>query len=176
MLSSHPEVEAKLHEEVDRVLGGRLPTFEDLASLTYARQVLAETIRLFPPVWSIGRLATEEHELGGYTIPAGAVVIVSPYLIQRDPRWYPDPERFDPERWTEEAQEKRPKFSYFPFGAGPRVCVGESFAWMEATMILSTMARKWRMRLVKDHPVDLDPKITIRPTFGLSMHLERRRP
>lgn len=180
LLAANPEAEARLHEEVDRVLGDRLPTFEDLSSLVYTRKVLAETIRLYPPVWSISRIPTEEHEMEGYVIPAGAVVIVSPYVIQRDARWYPDPERFDPERWTEEEQEKRPKFSYFPFGAGPRVCVGESFAWMEATTILSTMARRWQMRLVEGHSIASDPQITIRrladnPTFGPPMYLQRRK-
>ncbi|MFN2590378.1 MAG: cytochrome P450, partial [Actinomycetota bacterium] len=181
LLSINPEAEAGLHEEVDRVLGDRLPTFDDLSSLVYTRRVLAETIRLYPPVWSISRVVLEEHEMAGYTIPAGALVVVSPYLIHRDPRWYLEPERFDPGRWTDEEQEKRPKFSYFPFGAGPRVCVGESFAWMEATMVLSTMARRWQMRLVEGHSAVLDPKITIRrlaedQAFGVRMHLRRRRP
>jgi cytochrome P450 len=173
VLSQNPAAEAALHEEIDRVLGDRVPTFEDLASLVHTRRVLAETIRLYPPVWSISRVVLEEHEMAGYTIPAGAIVVVSPYLVHRDPRWYPDPERFDPGRWTDEEQEKRPKFSYFPFGAGPRVCVGESFAWMEATMILSTMARRWQARLVKGHPTVPDPKVTIRPEFDLPMDLER---
>ncbi len=174
LLSQHPEVEARLHAELATALGGRLPAFEDLQRLPYTRMVLAESMRLYPPAWAIGRRALNEFEAGGFTVPAGSVVLMSQYIMHRDPRFFPDPERFDPERWTPEAQTERPKFSYFPFGGGARVCIGEQFAWMEGILLIAAIAQQWRMQLVPGHVVDLQPLITLRPRYGMRMTLERR--
>lgn len=174
LLSQHPEVEARLHAELDTALGGRLPVFEDLQRLPYTRMVLAESMRLFPPAWAIGRRALNEFEAGGFTVPAGSVVLMSQYIMHRDPRFFPDPERFDPGRWTPDAQAERPKFSYFPFGGGGRVCIGEQFAWMEGILLIAAIAQQWRMRLVPAHVVDLQPLITLRPKYGMRMTIERR--
>jgi cytochrome P450 len=174
LLARHPEVEARLHEELDAVLQGRLPTFEDLEHLSYTRMVLSESMRLYPPAWILGRIALEECELGGYSIPAGSIVLTSQYLMHHDERYYPDPFRFDPLRWTEEAQAGRPRFAYFPFGGGPRLCIGESFAWMEGALVLATLAQRWRPRLLPGRPVEPHPLITLRPRHGIPMRLERR--
>jgi len=174
LLGRHPEVEAQLHAELDMVLGGRLPTVDDLPQLPYTRMVLSESMRLYPPAWGVGRRAIGEYEAGGYMVPAGSIIVMSQYLMHRDGRYYSDPLRFDPQRWTPEAQAKRPKFAYFPFGGGPRVCIGEGFAWMEGTLLLATIAQHWRMRLVEGHPVALHPLITLRPKYGMRMTIERR--
>jgi cytochrome P450 len=174
LISQHPEVEAKLHREIDSALGDRVPGYEDMQSLPYARMVLAESMRLYPPAWAIGRRALETFEARGYTIPKRSVVLMSQYIVHRLPKYFPDPERFDPERWIPEAQSGRPKFSYFPFGGGARVCIGEQFAWMEGVLLLAALARKWRMRLVPGHSVEVQPLITLRPRHGMQMTLERR--
>jgi cytochrome P450 len=170
LLSQSPGVEAELHRELD-VLGGRLPTASDLPALSYTRMVLAEALRLYPPAWVMGRRSLEAHELGGHPIPIGGTVLMSQYVMHHDPRWYPDPFRFDPQRWTEEAEAARPKFAYFPFGGGPRLCIGESFAWMEGQLILATIASRWSPRLLPGQPVGLQPRITLRPRDGLWMRL-----
>src|ERR1051325_5156579 len=175
LLSEHPEVEAKLHAEIDRVLGGkRLPTLEDMPQLRYTEMVLAESMRLYPPAWAIGRLSINEHEIGGYVIPPRALVLVSPYVMHRDARFFPEPERFDPERWTPAARESRPQFAYFPFGGGARRCIGEGFAWMEGILLIATLARHWRLRHVPGHPVALHAAITLRLKHGMLMKLEKR--
>jgi cytochrome P450 len=174
VLSQHPDVERKLHAELDEVLGGVAPTVEDVQRLPYTEMVLTESMRLFPPAWAIGRRALADHGAGEYVIPARAVVIVSPYLVHRDPRWYEDPEEFVPERWTTEERAKRPRHAYLPFGAGPRMCVGEPFARLEAVLVLATIARRWKLRLVPDHPVELQPVVTLRPKHGMVMTVERR--
>ncbi|MGH7451089.1 MAG: cytochrome P450, partial [bacterium] len=140
LLSQHPEVEAKLHAELEQVLGGRLPTVADLPQLSYTRMVLAESMRLYPPAYVIGRRALSDFAIGQYVVPAGGIILMSPYVLHHDARYYPEPEKFDPQRWTLEAEAQRPKFSYLPFGAGPRVCIGESFAWMEGILVLATVA------------------------------------
>jgi cytochrome P450 len=174
LLSQHPEVEQRLHEEVDRVLTNRAPTFEDMSSLSYTRMVFAESMRLYPPAWAIGRRALEPFEANGFLIPRRSVVIMSQYIVHRDPRFFPEPERFEPERWTPEAQGSRPRFSYFPFGGGSRVCIGEQFAWMEGVLLVAALSRKWRMRLVTGHPVEVQTLITLRPKHGMRMILEQR--
>jgi cytochrome P450 len=178
LLAQHPAAEARLHAELDAVLeGGRLPTVADLPALRYTEMVVAETMRLYPPAWTIGRLAIEDHEVGGYLIPKGSLVLVSQYVVQRDPRFFPDPERFDPERFTPEAKAARPPFAYFPFGGGPRRCIGEGFAWMEAVLILAALARRWRLRLPPGAVVPTEPRITLRPgKGGIPMRLEEREP
>jgi cytochrome P450 len=175
LLSQHPEVETRLHEEVDEVLGGRPPTVEDLPNLRYTEMVLAEAMRLYPPAWVLGRRALKDYEVGGYRVPAGSLVIMSQYVTHRDERFFPDPLRFDPERWTPEAKAARPQFSYFPFGGGPRRCIGEGFAWMEGILVIATLAQSWRMRLVPGHPVELRPVVTLRPKHGMRMTLGLRK-
>ncbi|MGB8506817.1 MAG: cytochrome P450 [Pyrinomonadaceae bacterium] len=177
LLAQNGEVEARLHAELDRVLeDGKTPTAEDLPRLAYTEMVVAESLRLYPPAWAVGRLAVKDYEVGGYHIPKGGLVLVSQYVMQRDARYFPEPERFDPERFRPAAKESRPQFAYFPFGGGPRRCIGESFAWMEATLLVATIARRWRMRLVPGHKVELSPRITLRPgKGGVLMTLEKRR-
>ncbi len=174
LLAQNPAEERQLHHELDRVLAGRLPTMDDLPDLTYTRMVLSEAIRLYPPAYVIGRQVIEPYEVRDYVIQPGSTVFVSPYVMQRDPRYWFDFERFDPTRWAAEAQARRPKFSYFPFGAGPRVCIGEGFAWAEGILALATLAQRWQARLVLGHPVQLDPLITLRPKHGMRMTLHRR--
>ncbi|HYP28680.1 MAG TPA: cytochrome P450 [Blastocatellia bacterium] len=174
LLSQNPEAEARMHGEIDGILGGRLPTAEDVSRLVYTTMVLSESMRMYPPAWTIGRRALKDYAMGGYVARAGSIILMSQYVTHHDPRFYPEPFKFDPERWTPEAQASRPRFSYFPFGGGPRVCIGEQFAWMEGVLILATVARQWRMRLAPDQVVVPEPLITLRPKFGMRMMLERR--
>lgn len=174
LLAQHPDVDAQLQAELDRVLGARLPTFEDLPQLSYTRMVIAESMRLFPPAWAIGRLALHEYQLGPYLLPAGVVVLMSQWVTHRDSRFWSDPLRFDPMRFYPDAGARRPKFSYFPFGGGPRLCIGESFAWTEATLVLATLAQRWTVRLVPGDAVELWPAVTLRPRHGLRLRLQRR--
>ena len=174
LLSQHPEVEKKLHRELDDVLRSEPPNFADVASLPYTEKVLSESMRLYPPAWAIGRLATVDCEIGGYAIARRSLVVMSQFVMHRDSRYYDDPLRFDPERWSGEARESRPQFSYFPFGGGPRRCIGEGFAWMEGILLIATLAQKWRLGLVPHHPIALKPVITLRPKHGMKMTLIRR--
>ncbi len=174
LLSQNPEVEAKLHAEIDSVLQGRLPTFEDLPKLRYAEMVFAESMRVLPPVWMIGRRAITEHEIAGQKIKEGDLILMNQFIVQHDERWFPEPNKFDPERWTPELKEARPKFSYFPFGGGTRVCIGEAFAWMEATLVLVTLAQQWKAKLAPGHIVEPHPLVTLRPKHGMKMILEKR--
>jgi cytochrome P450 len=174
LLSQHPEIEAKLHAELDETLGSRLPAVEDVPRLSYTEMVLAESMRLYPPAWALGRLAIEDYEIAGYLIPKGSLVLMSQYAMHRDARYFPEPARFDPQRWTAEARAARPQFSYFPFGGGPRRCIGEGFAWMEGILLIATLAQRWQMRMVANHPVKLNPVITLRPRHGMRMTLRKR--
>jgi cytochrome P450 len=171
LLSQHPDVEARLHAELDAVLGQRRAEAADVPRLTYTSGVLAESMRLYPPAWVIGRRAIVDYEVAGYRVPRGSIVLLSQWVMHRDQRFFSDPERFDPERWTDEARAARPRFAYFPFGAGPRMCIGEQFAWMEGVLVLATLARRWRARLVPGHRVALEPSITLRPAGGMRMVL-----
>ncbi|HEY7417379.1 MAG TPA: cytochrome P450, partial [Ktedonobacteraceae bacterium] len=147
-LSQNPEVLAKLQKELDTVLAGRTPTMDDISQLPYTQQVLTESMRHYPPIWAIDRRAIRDTTIGDVRIPKGARVVMNQYAVHHDSRFYPDPERFDPERWTPEAQASRPKFSYFPFGGGPRLCIGEQFAWTEETILLATLAQQWEAHVV----------------------------
>lgn len=168
MLARHPEVEAALLAELDLALGDRVPTMEDLGALPYTRAVVAETMRLYPPAYIIGRRSTAPVALRGHTFEAGTVFVQSTWIVHRDPRWWPEAERFDPTRWLDPAAEAaRPRFAYFPFGAGTRICVGEQFAWMEAMLCLAVLARRWHVDVPGPDPV-LDPIITLRPKGGLA--------
>jgi cytochrome P450 len=174
LLSQHTEVEAKLHAEIDEVLGERKATTDDVPLLRYTEMVLAESMRLYPPAWAIGRLVLKDYEVNGYVLPERSLVLLSQYAMHRDARYYPEPERFDPERWTPEAREARPQFSYFPFGGGARRCIGEGFAWMEGILLISALAQQWQLRLAAGHKVLLHPVITLRPKHGMRMVVSRR--
>ena len=173
LLSQSPEAEARFHREVD-ALGGRLPEPADMPRLSYTRMVLAESMRLYPPAWAVGRRAINEFDAGDYRIPARSMVVMSQYITHRDSRFYPDPERFDPDRWLPELASTRPKFSYFPFGGGTRICIGEQFAWMEGVLILATIAQKWRLRYTGTAAPEIEPRITLRPRGTLPMRIEDR--
>lgn len=174
LLSQYPEVEAKLQAEVDATLNGRVPTVADMPQLKYAEMVLAESMRLYPPAWVIGRRNKEAYQIGNYLIPPRSIFIMSQYVTHRDPRFFDQPEVFDPQRWTPEARSLRPKFSYFPFGGGPRLCIGESFAWMEGILVLVTVIQRWKLQLVAGHQVETQALITLRPKHGMKMCPESR--
>ncbi|HET7233051.1 MAG TPA: cytochrome P450 [Longimicrobium sp.] len=173
LLAKNPDAEARLHAELSTVLAGRAPTASDVPSLPYTRAVFAESMRLFPPAWTIGREPREEFEAGGYRIRAGSVVLVSPWIVHHDPRWWTEPERFDPDRWTPAREAELPRFAYFPFGGGPRKCIGEGFAWTEGILVLATLAQRWKLRHAPGAQVGRQPLITLRPT-GLRMVAEAR--
>jgi cytochrome P450 len=171
LIAQSPDVEAKLAEELRTVLGGHVPAPDDLPKLRYTEMVLKETLRLYPAVWGIGRRAIAECELGGYRIPAGSNIFILQWRTQRDARFFPDPERFDPERWREDPVRsgKIPRFAYFPFGGGPRVCVGAVFAMMEATLLLAMIQQRYQLELVPNHPVEVLASVTLRPKHGIQM-------
>ena len=169
LLSEHPEVETRLHEELDAVLGGRLPTHTDVQALPYTEKVISESLRLYPPTWMTARRALKEYQVRDYVAPARSIVMMSQWVMHRDARYFPEPLRFDPERWTSEFRAALPKYAYFPFGGGPRRCIGEGFAWMEATLFLATLAQQWKLRLRPGHRVIPQPLVTLRPKHGLHM-------
>jgi cytochrome P450 len=173
-VAHHPEVEGKLHRELELVLEDRPITVEDLPLLKYTRMILLETMRLYPPVYMLGRQALEDYPVRDALVPAGASIVLSPYITQRDPSLFPEPECFLPDRWTEEIRARRPHFAYFPFGGGAHVCIGEPFAWQEALMVVATLARRWRLSPLAGNTVALDPRVTLRPKGGLPMRLEQR--
>jgi cytochrome P450 len=175
-LAKHPEVQERLYRECRTVLGERLPTAEDYGQLGYAAQVFAETIRIYPPVWVTARTAAEEYPYRGITIPKGAILLAPQIVAHRDPRFWEDPLRFDPQRFTEENKAGRQRFCYFPFGAGARQCIGEGLAWMEGVLILAFVARHWRLSLPSDSLQELQmrPAISLRPEGGVRVRVERR--
>jgi cytochrome P450 len=174
LLSENPACAVKLHKEIDEVQKGRLPGFEDVPRLRYTEMVLAESLRLYPPAWAMGRYARNDFSLGDYFLPGRTTVLISQFVTHRDPRYFPDPLRFDPNRFSIEGKAQRAKFTYFPFGAGTRQCIGESFAWMEGVLILATLAQKWKLQLVPGHRVEPQPLITLRPKYGMIMQVEPR--
>jgi cytochrome P450 len=174
LLSQAPDVETKLHAEVDRVLQGRLPGVSDLAALPFVEKVVTEAMRLYPPAWIIGRRAIAEFPIDGYVAPPRTIMIMSPYIVHHDPRYFPEPDRFHPDRWTPEFKAALPQFAYFPFGGGPRRCIGESFAWMELILVVATIAERWKLSLVPGHPVEPQPVVTLRTKHGMRMTLEKR--
>lgn len=169
LLSRNPDAQARMHAEVDCAIEGRLPTMADVQRLPYTRMVFAESLRLYPPAWVVGYRAQKAFTLGDYQLPPRTIVIMSPFITQHDARYFPEPELFNPERWTPQAVAERPRFAYFPFGGGPRQCIGEQFAWTEGVLLLATIGQKWRLRLAPKHIVALDPSFTLRPKGGMPM-------
>jgi cytochrome P450 len=174
LLSQNPDCERRFHQEIDHELQGRVPCYGDIPRLRYVEMVFSESMRLYPPAWAMGRYALRDFQLGDFFLPAKTTVLMSQFITHRDARFFPDPLRFNPERFTSEAKARRTKFSYFPFGAGFRRCIGESFAWMEGMLLLATLAQKWKLSLVPNHSVAPEPLITLRPKYGMRMQVEAR--
>jgi cytochrome P450 len=174
LLSQNREAAAKLQAELDTVLEGRTPTVDDLPRLPYTEKVFTEAMRLYPPAYATSRYTLKEQQVGGYTIPAGSRIILSQYVTHRDPRFFPDPDKFDPDRWTPAFKAALPKFAYWPFGGGPRLCIGEPFAWMEGQLLIATIAQRCDFRLLPGHPVVTRPQVTLRARHGMQMVLARR--
>lgn len=174
LLSQHPEIEAKLFDEVQRVLHGNAPTLEQVGQLIYTEMVIKEALRLYPPTWINSREALAETALGGYRIAKGSIVVFSPYVVHHDARWHPDPERFDPERFTPEREKAIPRGAYLPFGMGPHTCIGNAFAMMEMKIALALIVQRFHLAHVADHLVELDALITLRPKHGMWMTVTER--
>lgn len=174
LLAQNPAAETKLHAELDAVLNGRAPTLDDLSRLPYTANVITESLRLYPTAWGLARIAIEDHELAGYPIRKGMGVAMAQWVVHRDPRWFDAPLEFRPERWEGEPLKKLPRFAYFPFGGGPRQCIGNAFALMEAALILATIAQRYRLRLLPHHPVVPLASITLRPRHGVKVIVESR--
>lgn len=173
LIDANPQVRGKLEEELGD-LNCRTPTFADLGRLTYTNMVIQESMRLFPPVWGLSRLVAEEDEIGGYRIPKGSRVVISPYVTHRHPDFWEDPDTFDPERFTPERSAGRARYAYFPFSGGPRQCIGNNFATMEATLVLATVAQRYRLTLAPGHPVEPEPSFTLRSRHGTRMTSAKR--
>jgi cytochrome P450 len=174
LLGLHPAADAQLAEEVHAVLGDRTPTVDDLPRLRFTGQVASEAMRLYPPAYAIGREARADCEIGGYAVPAGTIVFVSPWVMHRDPRWFDEPQAFRPERWAGDLAKELPRFAYMPFGGGPRICIGNRFAMMEATLILATVIQRFRLEWQTDRPVQPMPSMTLRPKGGVWVKLVPR--
>lgn len=176
LLARHARDEARMHAEMDAVLGrDRLPLAGDATALTFTRMVIAEGMRLYPPAWLLARVAVENHEARGYVVRAGSFVVMSPWVVHRNASYFPEPERFHPDRWGTVGHDGRPRFSYFPFGGGSRGCMGEAFAWMEGVLLLAVIAQRWRFRLLDEslHP-EIHPGLTLTPKSGIRVKVERR--
>lgn len=174
LLAQHPPVLRKLQEELQTVLGGRVPSMADLPRLSYADRVIKESMRLYPPVALLGREAIADGEVfGQYTVPAGCVMMISQWVMHRDPRYFDDPEQFNPDRWAGDLEKQLPRGVYIPFGDGPRICIGKGFALMEAVLLLAAIAQKFELALVPDFPIVPQPSITLRPEYGIKMKLSR---
>jgi cytochrome P450 len=174
LLAQHTEIEAKFWQELDEVLGNRAPEAADVPQLKFAEMIAKESMRLYPPAYVVGRESVNECEIGGYHVPPRTQVFMSTWVVHRDPRFFDEPEKFKPERWTPEFINSLPKYAYFPFGGGPRVCIGNTFAMMEIVLILATIAQKYRLSLVTKHPVELQPAMSLRPRNGIRMILNKR--
>jgi cytochrome P450 len=172
LLSENPEAAERMRSEIDGVLQGRPATLDTLPKLRYTEKIFSESMRLYPPAWAMGRQSTRVVDLGPYRLPAGTYFFFSQYVLQRSEKFYPDPLRFDPERFSADQKAARPRFAYFPFGGGPRQCIGESFTWMEGVLVLATLAQRWNFRMVPGQRVDVQPKITLRPKYPMWMIAE----
>jgi cytochrome P450 len=173
LLSKHPLTLQPLADELEAVLAGRLPTLTDVPQLHYAEAVLLEAMRLYPPIFGIGRESIDECEIGGHVMPAGTSVYIAPWVIQRDSRFFDEPDAFRPERWLDGLAKRLPRFAYFPFGGGPRLCLGQQFAMLEAVLVLSTIAQQWRLVHDPDGAADPEPALTLRPKHGMRMQLHK---
>ena len=169
LLSQNPAVESKLREELDRVLAGRVPSVSDMAGLVYTKRVVTEAMRIYPPAWLVGRRCSGEYTIGQYELAPRSIIFMSPFVMQRDARFFSAPEQFDPDRWTPEFEAALPKFAYFPFGGGARQCIGEQFAWMEAVLLLATVAQRWRLACVPGQRIVPQPLVTLRAKYGIKM-------
>jgi len=174
LVSQHPEVERQLLREIDCVLGTRSVAAQDISQLRVTESVVKEAMRLYPPAWALVRTAANKVEIGGYTVPAGSSVVMSQWVMHRDPRFYEEPERFRPERWLNESSTPLPRFAYFPFGGGPRICIGAAFAMTEAVLVLATVAQRWKLRLEPGWAPAPVPGITLRPRGGIKVRVEPR--
>jgi cytochrome P450 len=174
LLSQNPSAEARLHEELHGVLGGRAPDIADLKQLPYLQGVLNEALRLYPPAYIIARTSIDPFEIGGYDFPTGSTMLMSQWVMHRDARFYDDPEAFRPERWLDGLENRLPAGAYFPFGAGPRRCIGQGFALLEAALLIGTLAQRFRFQLVPGHPVEPEPLVTLRPRYGIRMTFHAR--
>jgi cytochrome P450 len=174
LLSQHPEATSKVFEEIDGVLKNRDASVGDLPKLKYTEMVILESMRLYPPAYGFGREAISECEIGGYHVPAGTTIFLSQWVTHRDPRFFENPLEFNPERWSNDLAKRIPKYAYFPFSGGPRQCIGNSFAMMEAVLLMVTILRAFRLDLVPNHPVVPQPSITLRPKYGMKMMLKKR--
>jgi cytochrome P450 len=176
LLSQHPDVEQSITDEVDQVIGGGRPSFLHLDRLTCTRRAIEESLRLYPPAWGFSRQAIGDDEIGGYRVPRGSLVFLIPFVVHRRPRLWPDPERFDPNRFAPEHESARPRFAYIPFGGGPRGCIGNQFAMVEAQLIVAAIAQRYRIELVPDQDIRPEPLITLRPAPGIRAFLKKRTP
>jgi cytochrome P450 len=174
LLALNPEVEKKFHEEIDRVLRGNAPTIADVPRLKYTEMIAKESMRLYPPGYGVGREAIEACEIGGYQVPAKTQIFMFQWATQRDPRFFESPDEFNPDRWTEELASSLPKYAYFPFGGGPRICIGNTFAMMEIILVLATIGQKLRFSLASQRPVEIEPAMSLRPKRGISVVVEKR--
>jgi cytochrome P450 len=174
LLAQNPDAEKKFHAELDEVLGGKLPTMEDLSQLPYTDKIAREAMRLYPPAYALGREAVNDCEIGGFRVGAGSQVFMFQWVTQRDPRFFAEPNSFQPERWNEQLTNTLPKYAYFPFGGGPRVCIGNYFAMMEIILVLATIGQRFRFRLVPDQEVKLMPAMSLRPADGIKVLVESR--
>jgi cytochrome P450 len=175
LLSENPLIETRLQEELYSIFGNsRTPIrVDDVPKLQFTEKILTESMRLCPPAWALGRQAVDDYKVGGYSIPKGSIILMSQYVMHRDPRYFSEPNRFYPDRWTEEFKKQLPRFSYFPFGGGIRGCIGEPFAWLEGILLLATICRQWSLKHIPSHKVELKPLITLRPKYGMHMKITK---
>jgi cytochrome P450 len=175
LLSEHPAIDARLQKEIYSIFDNKTNiSFDDIQKLEYTTKVLTESMRLYPPAWALGRQAINDCKIGKYIIPSGSIILMSQYVMHRNPLYFPEPNTFYPDRWTDEFKKNLPRFSYFPFGGGIRSCVGEPFAWMEAILITAIINRLWKMNSIPSNKVALKPLITLRPKYGMRMKITRR--
>lgn len=175
LLSQHPDIEQRIVDEVDRVIGDGRPSFAHVDRLSLIRQTLGESLRLYPPAWGFSRLATGDDEIAGYRVAKGSIVFLIPFVVHRRPKLWPDPDRFDPDRFTIENDSARPRFAYFPFGGGPRGCIGNQFAMLEAQLIIAAIAQRFRIEVVPGQEIRPEPLITLRPRPGIRVAIRKRR-
>ena len=174
VLSQQPDILTSIENEIDTVLNGRFPNYEDFEKLIYTKMVINETLRLYPPLWMISRTPVEDFYLGDYLIKKDSSIFIAPYLIQRDEKYFKDPDKFIPERWTDEERKNRPRMSFMPFGAGPRICVGESFSMFHLVIIFAALCQKFRFKLDPKQKVKISSSLTLKPKYGMNMILERK--